>query len=311
MALGGSYQDHHLVMFRDMLDDELQQRGSRLRQTVTSEVMKGQKAHFDKVGRATSYKKTTRNQKKTYQESSFERRPVTFTTLSSDIVLDKVDLMDLIGDPTSDYVRNMIFEHGRQEDDIIIDALGGSVDVVTNGSTSSTALPSGSKIAVNSHLYDSAGGTNDIGLTEFKLKHALKLLQEDEVDVTRETIYCVANANQLSGLKMVTEIVSSDFRSNKSLEGPGIDSISGYLGIVFIQHEDLGTDSNSDELVYVFPQSAVKLGIRQDVQVQIAPDTTLVGNPDTLSVTQSIGATRMYEEKVIQIACDPSTFVSA
>lgn len=309
----GSYQDHHLTMYKDMLSDELQKQGSRLEQTVTRESVDGNKTEFEKVGKFSSYKKTSRNQKKTYQDASFEKRRVEFDYSSSDIVLDKVDLMDLIGNPKSDYVRNMVWELGRAKDEIIFDAISGNATVITNGSSTSTALPSGSKVAVNSHLYDSAGGTNDIGLTAFKLKHALKILGESEVDVTRETIYCIAPQSQLMALTMDNQVISSDYRGKKPLEGgPGIDTdISGFMGITFIRYEETDLVNTSDETAYIFPASAVKLGIRQPLTVEIEKDTTLVGNPDTLSATEDLGAVRMYEEKVIQIACDPSTFVSA
>jgi hypothetical protein len=313
MAITGTYQDHHLTMYKDMLDDELQKQGSRLEQTVSRESVGGNKTEFEKVGKFTSYKKTSRNQKKTYQDATFEKRRVEFSYSSSDIVLDKVDLLDLIGNPKSDYVRNMVWELGRAKDEIIFDAISGTAAVITNGSSTPTALPAASKVAVNDHSYDPAAGTNAIGLTSFKLKEALKILGEAEVDVTRETIYCIAPQAQLMALTMDNQVVNSDFRGKKPLEGgPGVDTdISGFMGITFIRYEETDLVNTTDQTAYIYPASSVKLGIRQPLQIEVNKDITLVGNPDALSATEDLGAVRMYEEKVIQIACDPSDFVSS
>jgi hypothetical protein len=297
MALSGTYLDHHLTMFKDMLDDELQKKGSRLEATVTIESVDGNRTEFEKIGKFSSYEKTSRNQKKTYQDATFEKRRVEFTYTSSDIVLDKVDLMDLIGNPASDYVH----------------AISGNATVITNGSSSSTALPSGSKVAVNNHDYDPASGTNDIGLTTFKIKSALKILGENEVDIERDELVCIAPQSQLMALSLEDQVVSADYRGKKPLEGsPGMDTqLSGYMGITFIRYEETDLVNTTDETCYIYPKNAIKLGIRQPLKIEVEKDTTLVGNPDTLSATEDLGAVRMYEEKVIQIACDPSTFVSA
>ena len=79
----------------------------------------------------------------------------------------------------------------------------------------------------------------------------------------------------------------------------------------FIAYEEFAKDSNNDELVYVFPKSALKVGIRQPLTVEVLPDASRVGNPDTLSAVLDMGAVRMFEEKVVEIACDPNTVVSA
>lgn len=312
MALSGSYIDHHLETFKDTLLMEFQQKGSVLRPTVNIETLKGNRHSFDKTGVESVVEKVVRNQKKSYTDPTKERRTLTFEYFTFDRALDDVDLADMVSDPRSEYVRGAVFAHGRKNDKIIADALLGSQNVETNGTAAATALPSGQKVAVNSHLYDAAGGTNDIGLTEFKLNHALKIISANHAFGGSGTIYCVTNSNQLSGLKMVTQVTSGDYRSSRPLEGPGVDSsINGFLGMTFIKYEDFDLDANSDERAVVYTEDAIKMGIRKPLSVEILKDTTLVGNPDTISVTEDFGCARMYEEAVVEIACDPTTFVSA
>jgi len=206
----------------------------------------------------------------------------------------------------------MVMELGRARDLVLFLALSGSVTKQENGSTSSVSLPAASKVAVNSHAFSATAGTNDIGLTPSKLKEAIKKLGETYVDVSREPVFVVGPMNQLMKLSTNSEVTSSDFRTKNVLDVPGVvGGINGYLGLTYIAYEDTNLVNTTDETVYIYPKSAIKLGIRQPLTVQIMPDTSRVGNPDTIAAYEDIGATRMFEEKVIQIACDPTTIIPA
>lgn len=312
MSLSGTYEDFHLIMFKDNLDHELQQRGSLLTATVTIEMVGGNKTWFTKYGKSQTYVKSVRGEKKTYHEDTYERRLLSFEFNSSDKIIDEVDILDMVQNPKSDAIQAMTMALGRRRDEIIFNAISGSATKQENGSTSTVSLPASSKIAVNSHAFSATAGTNDIGLTPSKLKEAIKKLGAAYVDVTREDVFVVGPMNQLMKLSTSSEVTSSDFRSNKSLEIAGIvNGIQGYLGLNYIAYEGTDLVNTSDETVYVYPKSAIKVGFRKPLTVEIAPDTTLVGNPDTISACEDLGAVRMFEEKVIQIACDPTVIVPA
>lgn len=313
MSLGGSYQDHNLIQFKDELSYELQQMGSLLMPTVTIEQVDGKQTYFDKLGKASSYKKTQRGQAKTFFDATFERRILNFETVVSDHLMDGTDILDMVNYNAGDLIKNMAMEIGRQQDEIVAAALSGSVQVQTNGTVASVALPSASKIAVNDHTFDSAGGTNDIGLTPFKLRNALKLLQETyAVNPQQEAVVVVGSANTIMQLTTYDEVISGDYRTTRPVESAGvIGGVQGYLNLNYIAYEGFDADANGDELVYVYPVSAIKAGIRQPLTVEVLPDASRVGNPDTLEALIDMGAVRMYEEKVIEIACDPAVTVSA
>lgn len=304
MALGGTYQDHYKDVFKDLIGHEAQQNGSRLEQTVMTEMMSGNRTYFDKLGKSTHYIKSSRGQDKNYSDQTFERRQVTPEFASFDTFLDKEDLTRYVSNPRNELVTSATMELGRRKDEVIMDAINGTAVVTTNGSTSNVALSTTHQIAVNNHTFDS--GTGDVGLTVGKLKLALTILGEDYGIGANERVYCVGPFRQIMNLSTEAQTVSSDFRVKKPLEGPGVISgLSGYLGIDFIAYEDTGVDSNSDELVYVYTESAIKMGIFTPLTVEIDRALTKVGNPEQISVWEEIGATRMYEEKVVEIACDP------
>lgn len=306
MAYSGSYQDHKLLQFSEDLNHELQQKGTLLLNTVQQEQCDGLKKHFTKLGKMSSYEKTVRGAMKNPQDATFERRVVTFTPIEADIIVDKTDLHNMVSNPQSDYAMAIRNELGRKIDEIIMNAIEGSATVETNGSESTVALPSASQVAVNNHDFDS--GSGDVALTPGKLKKALALLGAEYVDVTREQVFVVGPMNQLMKLSTSSEVTSADFRNKKPLNIPGVvPGIDGYLGLTYIAYEGTGTDSNSDELVYMFPKSAIKVGIREQLHVTVNVDYTRQFNPNMVSGMIDLGAVRMYEEKVIQIACDPNT----
>lgn len=314
MALGGTYQDHELLQFKDELSYELQQMGSVLMPTVTIETVEGKQTSFDKLGKASSYKKTQRGQPKTFFDATFERRLLTFETVSSDHLMDGTDILDMVNYNSGDLIKSMAMEIGRQQDEIIKEALTGNASVQTNGTVAETGLNAGFQIAVNDHKFDPVAGSNDIGLTPFKLKNAIALMGEAyAVNPLQEEVCVVGSYSSLMQLATFDEVINADYRAKRPVESPGLveAGIQGFLGLNFIAYEEFAKDSNNDELVYVFPKSALKVGIRQPLTVEVLPDASRVGNPDTLSAVLDMGAVRMFEEKVVEIACDPNTVVSA
>ena len=303
MALGGTYQDHYKDLFKGIIGHEAQQMGSRLRQTVMSAFMDGNKTFFDKLGGSTHYVKTTRNQDKSFSDVTFERRQVQEVLVSFDQIFDREDLIKYVENPRNEVVRSAVMEMGRRTDEVIMDALSGNAVVTTNGSTANQALTL--TVAVDDHKFDT--DTGDVALTISKLKLAKVLISENFGSQGLDgRIICVAPSRQIMNLTTAPETISSDFRINKPLEGPGVVSgLSGYLGIDFIEYEDTGLINTTDEIAYVYTDDAVQLGIYIPLTVEIEKITTKTTNPDSLAVFEELGATRMWEEKVVQIAFDP------
>ena len=301
----GTYQDFQKDVFKTNIFLDPQQMGSRLKATVTVESMDGNKTFFHRVGKVAHTVKTTRNQARVYQDQQFQKRQVQQTAVEYATLFDRVDMFKHVANPMGSFTSSAIAELGRQEDEIIYDAIGGNAEVTENGSTTSTALTL--SIAVDDHKFDPAGGSGDVALTEYKLRNAIALLQTNYGKQGSERVFCIGPTNQLFNVSTADQTVSSDFRVKKPLEGPGmIEGLSGYLGIDFVAYdEETDTDGSSDEICYVYTQSAVHMGIYIPLTVDVHKDTTRALSPDGLAVFQSVGATRMFEEKVVKVLCDP------
>lgn len=291
MAITGTYQDHYKDMFKSTLLLEAQQMGSRLEQAVRIEPMEGNKTFFDKLAKVSSYVKTSRGQDKTLADISFERRQVIETTNSFDHLFDREDLIKYVNDPKSEVVQSAVSALGRTKDLIIHNAIAGSTVVTQNGSTSNVAL-------------STAIASGSTFLTTAKLRTAIARLHSNHGISGNERLICIAPADQIIAIAVETQTVSSDFRAKKPLEGPGIISgLSGFLGIDFIAYDEQILLNGSEERVFLMAEGAVKLGIFAPLTVSVDRAVTKVMNPDILSVYESIGAVRMYEEKVVDILC--------
>lgn len=303
MAVTGVFSDRFLNLFNENLLNELQQEGSRLINIFPRERLKGQKSFFDKIGVTTSHQKTTRLQDITPDEENYERRYLTFETHYAAYTPDINDLMDMVADPTSDILRNMGFQLGRKMDEIILNAVAGTAVVQTNGSTTNTALPGGQIIAVSDITYDLDLTAGDKGLTPGKLMKAQKLLKQNYVG---GDFVVIAPAGQLANVLAHARASSGDYVTARPLESAGFEpALAGYLGMNYVHYEGTGIDVNADEKVFVVARNAVKVGERMPLTTKLAPRVDKVGHPQQLHSFFDMGATRMHEEAVVQIACDP------
>ena len=179
----------------------------------------------------------------------------------------------------------------RSIDDVIITAMNASADTGVAGGTS-TALPSGQKTATSDQ---------SDGLTIAKLRSAKYILDNNDVDPSLKR-FVVCGPKQIQDLLGTTEVSSSDYNTVKALAMGQVDS---FLGFNFIMSTRLNKDATytTDRLVFAFTEDAIKLAIGKDVSAKISE------RADKSYATQvyyamDIGATRMEEEKVVQIPCN-------
>ena len=304
MALNGSQQDRFLTLFKDNTMLEFQQEGSRLGNIFKKEVVKGQKTYFDKLGALSAPRqKTARHQAIVLDDETYERRLLTFETLYKAHAMDINDLMDMVADPSSDVLRSIAHSLGRDADRIIMNAISGNAVVQTDGSTSNVALPAAQKIAVSDITFDLDLSAGDKGLTPGKLMKASKLLKQN---YARGEMVVIAPAGQIANVLAHARAASGDYVSARPLESAGFEqALSGYLGMNFISYEETGVDANSDELVFVVSREAVKIGERKPLQIHVDRLVNHVAVPEQIQAVLDMGAVRMYEEAVVQIACDP------
>lgn len=268
----------------------VQQKGSRLRPTVLIKTgVVGEETYMDQLGSGTATKKTTRNADTPISAPNHARRRITLFDYEIARLHDKQDQLKMLVDPTSAYVQNGAYALGRAMDDEIIVAASGTAYTGKAGGTSTT-LPSAQKVAV---------GTT--GLTLAKLLSAKEILDASDVDPDEER-YCVVQAKQVTNLLNTTEVKNADYNSVKALVQGQIDT---FLGFKFIRTERLETDASSSRLVLCYAKSGIGLAIAQDIQVDIGVrrDKSLAKQ---VYLSLGIGASRLEEEKVVQVACSES-----
>ena len=264
-----------------------QQMGSKLRGAVDVESIKGKNAFFEQIGKVTAQLRTSRHGATPQIDMPHSRRALTTATYEWADLIDDADKIRMLIDPTSSYAKAAAAAMGRAMDSVIITAALGAADTGVSGGTS-TALPSSQKVAHGS-----------AGLTVAKLLSAKKILDENDVDPSVKR-YCVVSPEQIEDLLNLTEVKSSDFNTVKALAQGDINS---FLGFEFITSNLLTADATPSRQVIAFAADGIKLGIGKDVTAKISE------RDDKSYSTQvyycmDLGATRMEEEKVVEIACN-------
>ncbi len=263
-----------------------QQMGSLLRNAVDVESVNGEKAFFDQVGSAAAVKKTSRHADTPLIDTPHSRRMVTMSDFQYADLIDDQDRVRLLIDPTSTYGRAAAAAMGRAMDDEIISAALGTALTGKDGSTS-TALPSGQKIAVAS-----------AGLTIAKLVSAKEILDAASVDPSIPR-HIVVSPKQISDLLNNTTVTSSDFNTVKALAQGEINT---FVGFNFIVSNRLNTDTNGDRQVIAFASDGLKVAMGKEPTAKIE-ERADKSYATQIYYCQTMGATRMEEAKVVEIAC--------
>ena len=275
-----------------------QQRQSRLQGWCQMEPgIVGQSKSVERIGKAEAYDITSRHADTKYVEVPHSRRWLDLQDKGWAELVDEMDKIRMLADPTSPYSALAVMALNRAKDDIIIAAARGNAR--TN--TGLIALPTTQKIAV--------GGTS---LTLAKLLTTKEILDTNEVDddqsmamdgqATGEQsarVFAV-NAKMLTNLYGTTEIKSVDYNSVKALADGAINT---FLGFKFVRTERLAyTAGVNSRFGLAFSRSCVGLGIGKDIvsSIDILPGKNYSAQ---VYARMSIAAARLEDEGVVEVAC--------
>ena len=291
-----SIPTHHVEQYRANVIHLAQQKGSRLRSTVRDDGdIVGSKVYFDRLGVTAAQKVLNRHGDTPLNNASHTRRAASMYDYDWAELVDWTDKLKTLYDPTNKYTQSAAWALGRAQDDEIIAALGGNAYTGVDGSTAE-ALPAAQKILVDDHTYDS--GTGDVGLTISKLIKAKNLLDTAEVDEMAKR-YIAVTADQVSDLLTTTEVTSSDYNTVKALAAGEINT---FMGFEFKRTERMLT-VGGDRLIYAYTDQAIGIGVPKDINVDIGPRRDK-RNATQVYACQSIGATRVEDVQVVEIACN-------
>lgn len=274
----------------------LQQRGSKLRDAVTVSFQKGKAARpVDQIGPVTAQKVVGRHADTPLISTPHDARWIYPNDYEWADLIDDIDKLRMISDPSSAYAQNGAYALGRAMDDEIIAAFFGTAKTGETGATS-TVFPAGNIVSVDK------GGTAS-GLNVEKLRAAKKILMAAQVDLDTDTIFCAITAEEHDDLMNETQVVNMDYNTRPVL----VDGkVTSFMGINFLHTERLttGTDdqSGTSTAIPIWTKSGVHLGIWEDIMTKIAE------RPDKRHAWQvylkgTFGATRVEEGKVVKVWC--------
>ncbi len=281
--------------YKGNVEHLVQQKGSRLRSAVSVETVVGKNAFFEQIGSTAAQLRSSRHADTPRMDTPHARRRVSLEDYDWADLIDSEDQVRLLINPQGPYSVAASNALGRAIDSAIVSAADGTAFTGVAGGTS-TSYTAGNTVDVQVGISPAA----DTGLNVGKLRAAKNVLDANEAE--DEDRYCIINAKQLQNLLGQTEVTSSDFASVKSLVNGEVDT---FLGFRFIRTELIGVDSNSDHKVLFWQSAGMKLAIGAEPTIKIS-ERADKNHATQVFASMSIGATRMQEELVGYIECDPT-----
>ena len=280
--------------YRANVEHLVQQKGSRLRALVRAETQAAEFEFYDRIGATTAQEVTGRHQDTPLINVPHDRRRVSLRDFDWADLIDRPDRIRMLIDPSSPYSQNAAYALGRKMDDVILDAAFGTVYTGKTGATTVT-FPNTQQVAVD---YVESGSATNSGLTIAKLRKAKEILDKNEVDPT-ERRYIAVTAKQVTDLLRTTEITSADYNTVRALVQGELNT---FMGFEFVRTELVRTNASNHRRVLVWAQSGLLLAVGQDIVTDNGPRRDK-RNSTQVYVSASFGATRMEEEKVVEIIC--------
>ena len=256
-----------------------QQKGSKLRGTVRTEMVTGKNAFFERIGSVDMVDATSRHDDTPQIDTPHTRRRVSLTTSRWADLIDNADRVRTLIDPQSPYAMNAAWAAGRKMDSVLVTAMFGNAYGGVAGATT-VALPSAQKVAAAS-----------TGLTIAKLIAAKEILLEADVDM--ENVYCIIEPAGLTDLLGTTQITSVDYNTVKALVAGAIDTFMGFKFIVTNQMTALKAG--------VYAKNAMALAIGAEPRIRIS-ERDDKNYSTQVFVEMDIGATRVEDEGVVEIS---------
>ena len=282
--------------YRSNIEIQFQQKGSRLRDTVTVEPQNSEYDYYDRIGPVDAVEVENRHSDTPLISTPHDRRRVALRDFDWADMVDNKDKLRMLADPTSSYVVNAVYALGRKMDDVIIEAATGTAYTGKTGQTAVT-FPSASQVAVN---YVETGVAANSDLTIGKLRRTRFLLTSEEtLDDDSEIITMAVTAQQIHSLLRTTEITSADYNTVRALVNGTVDT---FMGFKFVRTQRLAKTGDTRSCL-AYTKSAIIMGLGQEIMVDVGPRRDK-RNSIQAYVKGSFGAVRTWEEKVIEVLCD-------
>jgi len=281
-----------------------QQMTSRIRDRVRVETQNSERDFYDRIGPTAVVEKTTRNADTPEMPDAYDRRAVTLRDFHWGKLIDHVDKLRMLADPTAPELSNAVASFGRQIDLVICQAAIGNAYTGKDGNTA-VALPglpgtvsSGQVIGVG--YQEGTSSTANSNLTIGKLRKTMDLLKSAEAVEDNEPVNFICAQSQITSLLRTTEVTNSDFNTVKALAD---GTVKSFMGFNFIRTQVTTQTSDPYRQCLAFPQRGMLMALGEDITVKAAERADKSFSVQ-LYVKASFNATRMWEEQVVVVNCD-------
>lgn len=282
--------------YRSNIEIKFQQQGSRLGVHVRNESQHAEFEFYDRIGPTDAVEVTGRHTDTPLVGTDFDRRQVALRDFDWADLVDNKDRLRMLADPTSAYCMNAVYALQRAQDDVIIQAAFGNAYAGKTGATT-IAFPSSQQVAVN---FVEAGTAANSNLTIGKLRRVRYMLDKAEAaNEGEQDLFIAVDPSQIQSLLRTTEVTNADYNTVKALVNGQIDT---FMGFKFIKSNRLAIAGNTRSCI-AWEKQGLLLAKAQDIMVDVGPRRDK-RNSVQVYVCGSFGATRMWEEKVIQVLCD-------
>jgi hypothetical protein len=289
-----SVPEHYVKMYTSNVQAALVRDGGLLRPYVSTGDYKGEKVQVvNFLGPVEFVQRDTPFADTKLTEVEHTQRWIAGYEWDCAILIDRLDTLKMIYDPTSPYVERMREAASRRYDQIIMDKMFATAMTGKDGTV--TTIFKAANQVVN-------GGT---GFVTAKLRAVRKLMKKRYLDLRTMTPNIAVNAEAIDDLLGETEVGSSDFNNVKPLTN---GEVTKWMGFNFLPYEDWGPAGGFGNMPLagnvrsspVWVNSGMHFGTWQDLVVRIdnRPDKN---NIKQLHATFTAGATRLEEDKVFMV----------
>jgi len=242
----------------------------------------GEMSFQDQLASEDADEKLARNEVVRNTDPSYERRKIVPRYFYKAPLVDNMDKVMLVKDPTNEIVQNNGGALARAKDQTICTAFFATAYSGKDGTTENAI----------SHTI----ATGSVGLTMAKIRSAKKTLDQNEVPATDR--YFAITAEEVEDLLVLTEVTSTDYAQVKALVSGQPGTICGFN---FIQTERLPISSTTRKCA-AYHKTGMVLGIWIDLKasIDIMPGLHFSAQ---IYAGQSYGATRLEEDKVVEVDC--------
>lgn len=267
-----------------------QQKGSKIRNAVRVKPgIVGEEDYLDQLGKTSAVKRTTRHMDTPIIDPDHQRRKIFLFDWISNTLLDKEDELKMLIDPQSSYAQNAVWALGRSIDSEVLTAALATAYTGKEGTTPVT-FPAGNVIA-----------DGNVGLTIAKLITCKTLLDNADVDED-EARFIAVTATQIGNLLGTTEVTSADYNMVKALVKGEVKTFMGFE-FIRVSASMLAVDANDIRSCIAWAQNGLGLGIASDIKTRVS-ERSDKNYAMQVFASLGIGATRLDEDRVVQINCD-------